>query len=105
MFVIFHENESFDHYFGTFPGANGLFSAPAGTTPANQTASFKQTYLDTNLNVTTISPFLMPQAVQAGGYNSGGTIVPIYPADMISVNHGHQDMANSMHVVNGVAAE
>ncbi|MGP0042826.1 MAG: alkaline phosphatase family protein [Rhodomicrobium sp.] len=103
LFVIFHENESFDHYFGTFPGANGLLSAPAGTTPANQTASFKQTYLDTNLNVTTISPFLMPQAVQAGGYNSGGTIVPIYPADMISVNHGHQDMANSMHVVNGVA--
>ena len=30
VFVIFHENGSFDHYFGTFPGANGLFSAPAG---------------------------------------------------------------------------
>ena len=29
VFVIFHENESFDHYFGTFPGANGLFEAPA----------------------------------------------------------------------------
>jgi phospholipase C len=24
VFVIFHENESFDHYFGTYPGANGL---------------------------------------------------------------------------------
>ena len=23
VFVIFHENESFDHYFGTFPGARG----------------------------------------------------------------------------------
>ncbi len=30
VFVIFHENESFDHFFGTFPSANGLFSAPAG---------------------------------------------------------------------------
>ena len=34
VFVIFHENESFDHYFGTYPGANGLFSAPPGATPA-----------------------------------------------------------------------
>ena len=33
VFVIFHENESFDHYFGTFPGANGLFSAPAASRP------------------------------------------------------------------------
>jgi phospholipase C len=96
VFVIFHENESFDHYFGTFPGGDGLFTAPAGTTPANQTASFTQKYLDTNLNVTTISPFLMPQAVQVGGYNSGGTIVPIYPADLISVDHAHQGMANDV---------
>ena len=63
VFVIFHENESFDHYFGTFPGANGLFEAPDGFTPANQTPSFTQRYLDTSLNVKTISPFLMPQAV------------------------------------------
>ena len=69
VFVIFHENESFDHYFGTFPGANGLFSAPKGATPANQTPSFVQKYLDTSLNPSTISPFLLPQAVvttQAG---------------------------------------
>ncbi len=64
VFVIFHENESFDHFFGTFPGANGLFSAPAGATPGNQTAGFTQRYLDTNLNVVTQTPFLMPQAVQ-----------------------------------------
>src|SRR5271169_5534901 len=42
VFVIFHENESFDHYFGTFPGANGLFSAPQGVLPANKTPSFTQ---------------------------------------------------------------
>jgi phospholipase C len=94
VFVIFHENESFDHYFGTFPGANGLFSAPKGFTAAINTPSYKQLYLDTSLSQQTISPFLMPQAVQTGN----GTQVPIYPADEISVDHSHQGMANSLHV-------
>ncbi len=102
VFVIFHENESFDHFFGTYPGANGLFEAPKGYTPANQTPSFSQRYLDTSLNAKTISPFLMPQAVTA----SNGRIVPIYPADEISVDHSHQGMANGLHVdpTSGVAA-
>jgi len=102
VFVIFHENESFDHYFGTYPGANGLFSAPHGATPANATPSFVQKYLDTSLNAVTISPFLMPQAVQT----STGTIVPIYPADLISVDHSHQGMSNSLDEdqTTGVAA-
>ena len=26
VFVLFNENESFDHEYGTFPGANGLYS-------------------------------------------------------------------------------
>jgi len=104
VFVIFHENESFDHFFGTFPGANGLYAAPAGYTPANQTSSFTQRYLDTSLNTVTQSPFLMPQAVQMGGYNSGGIVVPIYPADLISVDHSHQGMANDLHVTGGVTA-
>ena len=94
VFVIFHENESFDHYFGTYPGANGLFSAPNGVTPANATPSFVQNYLDTSLKTVTISPFLMPQAVQT----SKGAIVPIYPADEISVDHSHQGMANSLDI-------
>ena len=102
VFVIFHENESFDHYFGTFPGANGLFSAPTGALPANQTPSFVQKYLDTSLNVVTISPFLMPQAVQT----HAGTIVPVYPADEISVDHSHTGMANDLDInpTTGIAA-
>jgi phospholipase C len=98
VFVIFHENESFDHYFGTYPGANGLYSAPDGATPGNATPSFVQKYLDTSLKTTTISPFLMPQAVTVGGYNSGGKVVPIYPADLISVDHSHQGMANGLDI-------
>ena len=93
VFVIFHENESFDHFFGTYPGANGLFEAPKGFTPAIETPSFKQRYLDTALNVTTISPFLMPQAVVGSG-----KVIPVYPADEISVDHSHQGMANSLDV-------
>ena len=102
VFVIFHENESFDHYFGTFPGANGLFDAPRGLTPANKTASFTQKYLDTSLNTVTISPFLMPQAV----VDVNKKVDPIYPADEISVDHGHQGMANDLDVdpATGVAA-
>jgi phospholipase C len=102
VFVIFHENESFDHYFGTYPGATGLFEAPPGFTPANQTPSFTQRFLGTSLNVKYISPFLMPQAVVA----NGSTIVPIYPADEISVDHSHQGMANDLDVNpgNGIAA-
>ncbi|MEA2728907.1 MAG: phospholipase [Acetobacteraceae bacterium] len=102
VFVIYHENESFDHYFGTFPGANGLFAAPDGFRPAKRTKSFVQEYLDTSLNVAKVSPFLMPQAVTT----ASGDIVPIYPADEISVDHSHQGMANSLHVdpSTGVAA-
>ena len=94
VFVIFHENESFDHYFGTFPGANGLFEAPQGFTPANETPSFTQRYFDTSLNVKTISPFLMPQSV----VGAGSTVIPVYPADEISVDHSHQGMANSLDI-------
>ncbi len=94
VFVIFHENQSFDHYFGTYPGANGLYEAPKGYTPANQLSSFNQRYLDTSLHSQTISPFLVPQSV----VSTNGTVVPVYPADFISVDHSHQGMANSMDV-------
>ena len=52
----------------------------------------------------TISPFLMPQAVVRR--RERVTIVPIYPADEISVDHSHQGMANGMNVdpATGVAA-
>ena len=102
VFVIYHENESFDHYFGTFPGATGLFTAADGAQPAKKTPSFVQQYLDTSLNVTKISPFLMPQAVTT----TAGATEPIYPADEISVDHSHQGMTNSLHVdpATGIAA-
>jgi phospholipase C len=92
VFVIFAENRSFDHYFGTFPGTNGLFSAPAGFTPANQMSSFNQRILDNTRTTQTVTPFLVPNAITA----TGGAIVNVYPADTASVGHAHAQMANSM---------
>ncbi len=94
VFVLFQENRSFDFYFGTFPGASGLFSQPAAQTPG-----FTQKLVDTNGNVTTISPFLIPQTVTA----PGNVTVPIYPADTASVDHSHAGIINSSDFVNGTS--
>jgi phospholipase C len=80
VFVLFQENRSFDFYFGTFPGANGLFSQPASQTPG-----FNQPIVLTSGNVGTISPFKIPQSVT----NTSGASVLLYPEDTDSVNHGH----------------
>jgi len=97
VFVIFAENRSFDHYFGTFPGANGLFSAPAGFTPANQMSSFNQRILDNTKAAQTVTPYLIPNAITA----TSGSTVNIYPADTGSVGHSHQQIANSMDYQSG----
>ena len=83
VFVLFQENRSFDFYFGTYPGARGLFSQPAGETPG-----FVQPIVDTNGKVIHISPFLIPQTTT----NSAGQTVQLYPQDTDSVNHGHAAM-------------
>jgi phospholipase C len=101
VFVIFAENRSFDHYFGTFPGANGLFRAPAGFTAAKTNApgtGFSQPIVNVFSGgsvasaTTTISPFLAPQAV----VNNMGATVKEFPADMVSSSHSHQGIGNSM---------
>ncbi len=80
VFVLFQENRSFDFYFGTYPGARGLFSQPADETPG-----FKQPIVKTDGTVGTISPFLIPQSVTG----PDGKAVLLYPEDTDSVNHGH----------------
>jgi len=80
VFVLFQENRSFDFYFGTYPGANGLFSQPNSATPG-----FVQPLVLTNGSVATISPFLIPQSIT----DINGDNVLLYPEDTDSVNHGH----------------
>ena len=99
VFVLFQENRSFDFYFGTFPGANGLFTKPAAQTPG-----FVQPILETNGTIGTVSPFLIPQTVTAPSPSGTGTItVPIYPADTSSVDHSHSGILTSSDFVNGVS--
>ncbi len=80
VFVLFQENRSFDFYFGTFPGAHGLFSARA-----QDTAGFNQPIVLTDGSVGKISPYKIPQSVTA----TGGQTVLLYPEDVDSVNHAH----------------
>ena len=89
VFVLFNENRSFDHYFGTFPGANGLFTDasanPTLRTPA--TPSNTQVIYNTNGTQTTINPFRM------------GT--PQNASDLDDIDHGHPRMAAKMDLPGG----
>jgi phospholipase C len=89
VFVLFQENRSFDFYFGTYPGANGLFSQPADQTPG-----FQQPIVNTDGTVSLISPFKIPQSVTA----TGGSTVLLYPEDTDSVNHGHAAIDAKLHL-------
>jgi phospholipase C len=103
VFVLFQENRSFDYHFGTFPGANGLFSKPAAQTPG-----FNQALVDCGTVIAggcanpgatlSTSTFLIPQTVK----DINGNTVQIYPADTISVDHSHNGINNSLDPVNGV---
>jgi phospholipase C len=82
LFVIYQENRSFDSYFGTFPGADGLFSHP----PA-QTLGFSQPLLDTNGSTISIQPFRIgPEQ---------------FAADTDDVDHSHPMLVAKMNIVSG----
>lgn len=82
IFVIYQENRSFDSYFGTFPGADGLFSQPAA-----DTLGFNQYVTNTDGTQEPIHPF------RIGPKD--------YAADLDDVGHGHGEILAKMDVVNG----
>ena len=80
VFVLFQENRSFDFYFSTYPGADGLYNHPASEIPG-----FTQPIVNADGSVSTISPFKIPFTIRdVHGHN-----VPLYPSDIASVNHSH----------------
>ncbi len=93
VFVLFQENRSFDFYFGSYPGAHGLYSQPPSETPG-----FYQPIVNTDGSVGTIQPFLIPQTVT----NNLGQTVPLYPADTDSVNHSHTAYIQKIDFTGGV---
>jgi phospholipase C len=84
VFVLYQENRSFDSYFGTFPGANGLFSQLSTNTPG-----FTQAITNTDGTTGTVSPFRI-----------GPTQ---YAADTDDVDHSHPRTVAKMDIQNGAA--
>jgi phospholipase C len=95
VFVLFQENRSFDLYFGTYPGADGLQTSFAGAErpPANKTASWNQQILDIDGTRQTLHPFLIPRTIATPKGR-----VQLYPEDLYSVDHSHYGMATSLHL-------
>jgi phospholipase C len=95
VFVLFQENRSFDFYFGTYPGADGLYSRPAA-----DTAGFTQPIVNVDGTFGTISPFRIPASI----VDINGNTVPLYPTDIASSNHSHIATARKLDLdKNGVA--
>lgn len=83
VFVIYQENRSFDSDFGTFPGADGIYSQPRDQTPG-----FSEEILNTNGSVSHVQPFRIgPEQ---------------FAADTDDVGHSHPALAAKMDVVQGV---
>ena len=59
VFVIFNENHSFDHEYGTFPGVNGIYSDGINPRSPANTPGFTQTYQD--VNGKTVRPAGVPE--------------------------------------------
>ncbi len=100
VFVLFQENRSFDHYFGTYPGANGLFATYPGadprdpySQPATAFGSFASVIRNTDGTYSTINPFLIPRTIQ----NVNGNTVQLYPEDTFSVDHSHAGYLHDFH--------
>ena len=79
VFVLFQENRSFDTYFGTFPGARGLFSQSP-----QQTAGFTQPIVNVDGTMNVIEPFRIGPKE--------------YAADTDDVDHSYERMAAKMDV-------
>jgi phospholipase C len=84
VFVLYQENRSFDSYFGTYPGADGLYSQPAAQTPG-----LTQKIIGVSGKVETIQPFTIGPAQ--------------FAADTDDIDHSHPIMFAKMHIVNGHA--
>jgi len=99
VFVLYQENRSFDSYFGTFPGADGLFSHTAAETPG-----FFQTLINTDGTLGTIHPFRIgPADSCAKSLVNGAASTACYAADTDDIDHSHPRIVAKMDILNSVA--
>lgn len=101
VFVLFQENRSFDFYFAGYPGADGLYAGPEGPKSPAQVAGFRQAIVNTDGTVGTITPFRIPATI----VDADGKTVPLYPADIASVNHSHVGLARKIALDAGGVAQ
>ncbi len=85
VFVLYQENRSFDAYFGSFPGANGLYSQPPGATPG-----FYQPIINTDGTSAVVHPF------RIGPRD--------FAADLDDMDHSHAILLQKLDVTKGAAA-
>lgn len=82
VFVLYQENRSFDSYFGTFPGVEGIYSHPASMTPG-----FNQPVQNPDGSSVTLQPFLIGPKQ--------------FAADLDDPKHSHIAMIQKMDLVDG----
>lgn len=84
VIVIMQEDRSFDHYFGTYPGANGIpndFKVPVNPFDPNSTyvRPFK-------LNITRTPPLIKGVSVARTAYNNGSMNGFVYAQNQVGAN-------------------
>ncbi len=82
VFVLYQENRSFDSYFGTFPGVEGIYSHPQSLTPG-----FNQSVQNPDGTQQPIQPFLIGPKQ--------------FASDLDDVKHSHLVLVKKMDVVEG----
>jgi phospholipase C len=99
VFVLYQENRSYDSYFGTFPGGEGLFSHPAALTPG-----FYQPLVNTDGTSTTIHPFRIGPQDQCPNSTVNGLPSPAtcYASDTDDIDHSHPRTVAKMDIQNNV---
>ena len=90
VFIVFQENRSFDHYFATYPGADGLFADGH----RRDVPGAVQRIRDIDGSFATIAPFLIPRHIT----DAAGQDVPLYPEDTQSTNHSHDGILHGLHL-------
>ncbi|MBV1702373.1 MAG: hypothetical protein KGQ46_11195 [Hyphomicrobiales bacterium] len=85
VFVIYQENRSFDSYFATFPGVNGIYSRPADETPG-----FNQPIMNVDGSMGVVHPFRIGPAE--------------FAADTDDIDHSHTLTVAKMNTKSGVPA-
>ena len=99
VFVLYQENRSFDSYFGTFPGAEGLFSHPAAQTPG-----FYQQLIDTDGSSSHHSalPHRTEGPVPAFHRQWRSQPATCYAADTDDIDHSHPRIVAKMDIQSNV---